>query len=240
MKSSNPIFKIEQTQTIETTNAATYTGISIKTLILIGVTVLSGVFSSMLLKSGNEGLYGVLAAASITALISVFVASFSLRLVAPFTILYAFAEGIVLGVLTTIANMLVPGAGTIAIIAVGLIFVTMYALYSTNVIKVTKTFSKIMIGGLFAILIFSLIGGIFLRDIINQNPALFIGISVFFIIYGALMLALDFNHAQMVVENGLDKRYEWRISLGLMVSLIWIYVEVLRLIIYIASIANKD
>jgi uncharacterized YccA/Bax inhibitor family protein len=61
-----------------------------------------------------------------------------------------------------------------------------------------------------------------------------IGIELFLLIYGAITLGLNFAEAQAVVDRGASKDAEWSVSLGLMVSLIYIYVEVLRLVYYLA------
>jgi uncharacterized YccA/Bax inhibitor family protein len=61
-----------------------------------------------------------------------------------------------------------------------------------------------------------------------------IGIELFLLIYGAITLGLNFAEAQAVVERGASKDAEWSVSLGLMVSVVYIYVEILRLVYYIA------
>ena len=70
---------------------------------------------------------------------------------------------------------------------------------------------------------------------LTNNTGLVILISVIVLIYGALMLAMDFERVKSIVANGFDKRYEWMAALGLMVTLIWIYIEALRLLAIIAS-----
>ena len=62
-------------------------------------------------------------------------------------------------------------------------------------------------------------------------------VSLFIIGYGAFMLAMDFEQVKRVVANGYDKRYEWMTALGLMLTIVWIYVEVIRLL---AIIADRD
>ena len=72
---------------------------------------------------------------------------------------------------------------------------------------------------------------------LTQNTGLMLLVSGFILLYGAFMLAMDFEQVKMVVANGFDKRYEWMAALGLMVTLIWIYIEVLRLL---AILADRD
>jgi uncharacterized YccA/Bax inhibitor family protein len=70
---------------------------------------------------------------------------------------------------------------------------------------------------------------------LTNNTGLVLLISGFVLIYGAFMLAMDFEQVNVIVSNGFDKRYEWMAALGLMVTLIWIYIEVLRLLAILAS-----
>ena len=72
---------------------------------------------------------------------------------------------------------------------------------------------------------------------LENNPALLLLISGLVLLYGACMLILDFEQVKSMVYGGFDKRYEWMASLGLMITIIWIYVEVLRIV---AIFANRD
>jgi uncharacterized YccA/Bax inhibitor family protein len=74
-----------------------------------------------------------------------------------------------------------------------------------------------------------------MNAIFGNSYGLAIGISVFLIIYGALMLTLDFDRAEAIVSSGADKKYEWMVALGLMVTIVWLYIEILRLIMIVAS-----
>ena len=70
-----------------------------------------------------------------------------------------------------------------------------------------------------------------------NNSGLVLLMSAFILLYGAFMLVLDFEQVNVIVANGFDKRYEWTAALGLMVTIVWIYIEVLRLL---AIISNRD
>jgi uncharacterized YccA/Bax inhibitor family protein len=76
---------------------------------------------------------------------------------------------------------------------------------------------------------------------INFNAYLniLIGLEVGLLIYGAITLGLNFAEAQSVVERGASKDAEWSVSLGLMVSIIYIYVEILRLIYYLVLLRDN-
>lgn len=240
MRSSNPVFKsIERDYAYESANQATYRGITIKTLSLLIIAVVTGLFAIMYLPF--EVVYGMMFVASIVALISVIIATRSPRLAMPFGILYSISEGLLLGVLTAVFEMIVPGVAFTAILITLVIFFVMLFLYSSRTIRVTQRFTKIMYVGLFSILLYFIIFGILaffgsaLVLSVMANPVANIIVGVIMIIFGSLMLTIDFDRAEMLVEGGADKRYEWIAAIGLMVTIIWIYIEVLRVVAIIAS-----
>lgn len=238
-QTSNPVFRtLEKNDTYVGERAASYSGISLKMGIMFGLMLLGGALAASLLRNGEiERLMGIIGVASIAGFIAVLISIFSVRFAAPFSMLYAFAQGITVGTLTLIVEGYLPGTGTIAMVATAIIFGVMLLLYSIKAIRVTPKFRIMMFGIIITILIFSIMS-IFiqpLNDLFYGNSVASIVISVFLIIYGAFMLTLDFDRAKTMVEYGADKRTEWQIAVGLLVTIIWIYVEILRLLVMIAS-----
>lgn len=239
-QSSNPVFRsLEKNDAYVGERTASYTGITVKMAIMFGLMLLGGGLAGYLLKNGEiERLIGILSVAGIAAFISVMISIFSVRLAAPFSMLYAFAQGVTVGTLTLIIELAIPGTATIAMIATAVIFGVMLLLYSIKAIRVTPRFRIMMFGVLMSILLFSILS-IFIPPLnalfYGGNSTLSIVLSLGLIIYGAFMLTLDFERAKTMVEYGADKRTEWQISVGLLVTIIWIYVEILRLLVIIAS-----
>jgi uncharacterized YccA/Bax inhibitor family protein len=241
MRSSNPVFTaIERDYTQSGVSEASYTGITTKTLLLFLIAIVSGYVS--LMSFAPETYMTMLFVSMIIAFIAVIVASRSPRLAMPMSIVYAISEGMLLGFITAIANAYAPGAPYLAVIATGSIFFVMLFLYSSRIIRVTSRFRKIMFGTLIAILIFFIMTGLLslFTDVNNlfYDSTFGIGLSIFLIVYGALMLTLDFDRAEAIVSMGADKNYEWMVSIGLMVTIIWIYIEILRLIMILSSRRN--
>ncbi|MGB1097420.1 MAG: Bax inhibitor-1/YccA family membrane protein, partial [Acholeplasmataceae bacterium] len=206
--------------------------------ILLGIAVLTGFYAITSLPA--ETFMSLLVASVIVALIAVLIATFVPSLAMPMSIVYAAAEGVLLAMITLVAHTFVPGAPYAAIIATTAIFFVMLFLYSSRIIRVTTRFRKIMYAVLFGILFFFIGFGIMslfvdMNVIFGNSYELAIGISVFLIIYGALMLTLDFDRAEAIVSRGADKKYEWMVALGLMVTIVWLYIEILRLIMIVAS-----
>jgi uncharacterized YccA/Bax inhibitor family protein len=149
--------------------------------------------------------------------------------------LYALLEGLVLGGLSAIFDFRYPG---IAFQAVGLTFGTLFVLllaYSSGMIKVTQKFRLGVIaatGGImlfyFAEMILSFFHIQFLA--VNGSGPLGIGISLFVVVIASLNLVLDFDFIEQGVAFGAPKYMEWYGAFGIMVTLVWLYLEILRLL----------
>ncbi len=171
----------------------------------------------------------------IVGFILAMVASF-VRKSAPYTVpLYAFAEGAALAGLSCMLDSMFPG---IVVKAVALTFITlasMYLLYVTKIIKVTETFRSTIVTMTVSILIFYVISWI-LALFHVQIPMLYggnllaIGFSVFVCAVAAFNLMLDFDFIEQASNNFFPKEYEWFGAFGLIVTLVWLYVEILNLL----------
>lgn len=148
---------------------------------------------------------------------------------------YAVLEGLALGGLSAIFEMQYPG---IVIQAVTLTFGTLAALllaYTSRLIPVTQNLRLGIVaatGGIALVYLVSMVLGFFnirMPFLYDASP-LSIGISVFIVIIAALNLVLDFDFIERGSEGGLPKYMEWYGAFGLMVTLVWLYLEILRLL----------
>ncbi len=148
---------------------------------------------------------------------------------------YALIQGVVLGGLSATFEKAYPG---IVMQAVGLTFGTMFALlaaYKAGFIKVTERFRSSMIaatGGVFVFYLVSMVLGFFGVNvgIISSNSLLGIGFSLIVVGIAAFNLILDFDFIERATQAGAPKYMEWYAAFGLMVTLIWLYMEILRLL----------
>lgn len=172
----------------------------------------------------------------ITALVTVFKKEW-----APTTTpMYAALQGLVLGGVSVMFNQQYPG---IVIQAIYLTFGTLFALlmaYSSGKIRVTHNFRLGMaaaMGGLFIFYIINFILGLFGAGItsVYGNGIIGIGFSLVVVAIAALNLVLDFDFIEQGVQQGAPKYMEWYGAFGLMVTLIWLYVEILRLLAKLQS-----
>ena len=237
MAKLNPVFSgIRVDEGIET--AATVKGVSMKTVLLLGITVLSAFFSLTIgaeLIYGNMGFY---VAVLLGTIFSGVIGQTSPNAAKICSFIYAACEGALLGLVSFMFDAYISGIVLTAILITFTIFGVMLFLYTTNIIKVTGRMMKVMTSIAISIFIVSVV--ITITSLINpsnvlivalyHNPSLMLIVSLFILIYGALMLAIDFEQVRIIVSNGFDKRYEWMAALGLMVTIVWIYVQVLRIL----------
>ena len=149
--------------------------------------------------------------------------------------IYALLEGMVLGGLSAITEIRYPG---IAIQAVSLTFGTLFVLlilYSSRIIKVTEKFRLGVFaatGGIMVFYLLQMVLGFFGVHFytLNGSGMLSIGISVFICAIAALNLVLDFDFIERGVNYGAPKYMEWYGAFGIMVTLVWLYLEILRLL----------
>jgi len=176
-------------------------------------------------------LLGGLIGGFVVALITIFKPA-----VSPFTApVYAALEGLALGAISAIFEARYPG---IVIQAVALTFGTLFALliaYRSRLIPVTENFKLGIVAATGGIAIFYLVAmalsffGIRIA-FLHEGSALGIGFSLFVIVIAALNLVLDFDFIEKGAEHGAPKFMEWYGAFGLMVTLVWLYLEILRLL----------
>ena len=148
---------------------------------------------------------------------------------------YALCEGLVLGGISALLERSYPG---IAIQAMGLTFgvtAVMLMLYRTGVLRATPKFTVGVVaatGGIFVVYMVDLVLGMFGRHVplLNSSGPLGIGVSAVIVIIAALNLILDFDFVETGVHARAPKYMEWYGALGIMVTLVWMYMEILRLL----------
>jgi uncharacterized YccA/Bax inhibitor family protein len=168
----------------------------------------------------------------LVALVTIFKQSWS-PLTAP---IYALLEGFALGGISAIFEQTYHG---IAIQAVGLTFGTLFVMllaYKTGMIRATQGFKIGVIAATGGIMVFYLISMVLRVFFHFQVPVIYgggpwgIAFSLFVVIIAALNLVLDFDMIETGVNGGAPKYMEWYGAFGLMVTLIWLYLEILRLL----------
>lgn len=204
-----------------------------KTGILLLCVFLSAAWEWNQINSGKVGLPIAIGAIGgfIVGLVTVFKRNWA-PVTAP---IYALLEGTVIGALSAILNARFPG---IAMQAAGLTFGTLFCLliaYSSRVIRVSDKFRLGVVaatGGIALVYLVSMILGFFGRGIpyIHESGPIGIGFSLLVVGIAAMNLVLDFDFIESAASKGSPKYMEWYAGFSLMVTLIWLYIEFLRLL----------
>jgi uncharacterized YccA/Bax inhibitor family protein len=185
----------------------------------------------MAARAVSGWLIGGLIGGLITALVTVFKKTW-----APFTApVYAVLEGLVLGAVSAIAESAYPGIVIQAVVITFGILISLLLAYKSRLIKPTQNFRlgvAAATGGVFFLYLITFLLNMFGIPVgyLHNGSFLAILINVAVIIIAALNLVLDFDFIEQGAEHGAPKYMEWYGAFGLMVTLIWLYIEVLRLL----------
>jgi len=244
MRSGNPALKESTfldlgsgTVVSRADGAMTLNGTINKTGLLLLLAVITAAFAWNQVEITAEGMtgglyvWGGLIGGFILAMVTVFKKQWA-PVTAP---MYALVEGFFLGGISAVFEARYPG---IAFQAVLLTFGTLFALlmaYRSGLIKATENFKLGVVaatGGIALVYLATIVLGFFGIDIpmIHDNGIVGIGFSLFVVVIAALNLVLDFDFIETGVERGAPKYMEWYGAFGLMVTLVWLYIEFLRLL----------
>lgn len=155
------------------------------------------------------------------------------------TSLYAMCEGLVLGAISAIVNKSFPGVASQAALGTFFALFGMFILYKTNIVKCTDKFRMVIYNSTFAIFgiyLLQFILGFFHTQIpqIFSNSLVGIGFSIIVVAIASFNLIIDFDNIEKY-SGRVDKYMEWFFGFSLMVTLIWMYIEILNLLMKFQS-----
>ena len=165
------------------------------------------------------------------------VIAFKKTISVPLIVLYAVLEGVFVGAISSVFERMFPGVVTTAVIATVSTFAGMFLAWKLGIIKVTDKSRRIFGMAIMGYLLFSLanvvasfmgVGGTW--GFGGKNSLLGIGISVLGVGLASYSLAIDFDSVDRAVAARLPEKYSWLLAHGLIVSLVWLYLEILRLL----------
>jgi uncharacterized YccA/Bax inhibitor family protein len=216
----------------------TLQGTVVKTGVLLALAVATASYAWNVTKSGDPQAaigwwIGGALGGVVLALITIFKRDWS-PVTAP---LYALAEGLFLGAISAWYDLAFPQKG-IVLLAVVLTFGTLFSLlaaYATRLIRATENFKLgvcAATGGIALVYLATILLGFFGVRIpyIHESGLIGIGFSLFVVVVAALNLVLDFDFIEKGAEAGAPKFLEWYAAFGLMLTLVWLYVEFLKLL----------
>jgi len=248
---ANPVLSANQWEAVAHARrgegaAMTVAGCMFKTMVLLAILVGTGGVAWQQLETA-ETLFGLqpthaMIGAGLGGLVVVVILRFAPRLAMALGFLYAALEGVFLGVFIHFVDTWAPGEH-LPLMAAGLTGCTLFGmllLYLTRIVKVTPAFAKV-IGGMVMGLVLGLLAlwGLSMffpwagdvRAAIHGHGPVGIAFSVFVVALAAFTLLLDFDFIERGSKQGQPKYMEWLAAVGLLVSLVWLYIEILRLLL---------
>ncbi len=247
---SNYVFNKAHELGYESENVASMKGVAFKTIFLLGITIITGLFSMMMINVSEVMAVGALKIgyfiSPLLTFILTLIMSFNPKSAKILSIPYAMFEGFTIGSLgiILIASLGMAEAGLIlglALLITVAIFMGGAVLYTSGKIRVTSRFRRIMYVLLLGVVITTFV--IFIASIFNQEIYwLFFGtnslsliISIIMIVIASVYTVISLDNANIIVSSGLDKNYEWYASFGIVLNIIWLFYEVVRFLLIIIS-----
>ncbi len=266
MRTSNPalnesVFRVQSTSA---TDVMTLEGTASKTMMLLGIVVLvAGIVWKMvypaIAAAGAEvvqqqgymrGLTVVppncwlfFIGGAIGGLVAAIVTIFKPTLAPISAPVYAAFEGLFLGAFSAIFEFMYPGIVPMAVVITFGTLATLLVAYRFRLVKATENFKLGVVaatGGIALVYLVSFVMSMFGGGglgIIHSTSWMSIGFSAFVVVIAALNLVLDFDFIESGVEHGAPKYMEWYAGFGLLVTLIWLYIEIVRLL---AKLQSRD
>lgn len=239
---SNPVFsdKAFSRADLSVENYMTVQGSVIKTGIFLLVLTLSSTLSYSYLSKNtfilnNSKTLTIMLVSAVFALILGLIITFKPKTASTLGFIYTIIEGCLIGIISFFYEAEFQGIVFEAVAYTVLVLFTALLLYYKRIVKVTEKFKSIaIIAGSSLALLYIIV---FLLNIFNietpwfyDSSPLSIGISTVAVIIASVYLFLDFDFIEMGSERRLDKYMEWYAAFGLMVTIIWLYLEILKLL----------
>ncbi|MFM9034797.1 MAG: Bax inhibitor-1/YccA family protein [Mycobacterium sp.] len=215
-----------------------------KTGITLGVLSVAAVISYFMVSANLALAMPFTLVGSLGVLALVLIATFGRKQDNPAIVLsYAALEGLFLGAISfLLANVTVSGASAGAMIGQAIlgtvgVFFGMLVVYKTGAIRVTPKFSRMLVAALIGALVMmlgNLVIGLFSHGAgpLRDGGPIAIGFSLLMIAIAAFSFLMDFDSADQMIRAGAPEKAAWGIALGLTVTLVWLYLEILRLLSY--------
>ena len=254
MRTSNVVLRKMRNFDYDNQENATMTGVGIKSIILLFICLVSACVSIILFNLLTSVIYFTYAFAIIGTVVFQIIITINPKAAKSLSIPYVICEGLTIGVLCALVEYVLPGEGFA--IAVGALIITLgivlacCILYSHAGIRAKSNFIKffliILLGISIASVFFaltalftSLFAGISLWSIYLSSKFSII-VSVIMVFIAAIYIFITIQNTDEIVNYGMNKEYEWYAGFGLAVSVIWLFLEVLELLLKIVAKSKRD
>lgn len=228
------------------TGRLTYDGVIMKTLVTLAVVVTTFVLQMALFFTGNAAvMQGLMWVGLVGGFVLALVNSFKREPNRGLILAYAAAQGLMVGGFSVVLEYGFNGqySGIIlqALLGTASVFAATLALYAFRIVRVTPKFTRFFFIILIAYTLFGLTNFVLQMTGLNQNMfglysatifgiPLGLGLGLLAVALGAYSLMLDFNNVEIGVQRGVPAKYGWQAAFGITATIIWLYVEILRMI----------
>lgn len=244
MISNNPFFKSKSFKenndvahdavVIDYNQTMTVSGTINKSFLMLVLLIASAAITWMMTFNGQNPIIFTIGGA-IVGFILVIIATFKPQYSGFLAPGYAIFEGLFIGGISAIFEVMYPGIVIQAVSCTFVTFMVCFGLYKYEIVKVTERFKSVVLASTLAIATYYLISWLLsmftsFQPVHHGNSMISIGISAFVIVIAALNLFLDFDQIDKGVQQKMPKYMEWYGAMGLMITLVWLYIEFLRLL----------
>ena len=242
MRASNPVLsRLAEAarDTLSTTargDVMTRAGTAGKAAILLALCVFSASFTWSQVAAGNTAIMmPALLVGGLGGFVMAMIVSFKPN-TAPITApIYAVLEGLLLGAISAMYNVRYAGIPGQAVLLTFAVALGVFTLYRLNILKATEGFRRMIVGATIGIAVFYLVNMVLSMFNVNlgytmSSSPIAIGINLVIAGVAAMNLVLNFDDIDQAVRMGAPKKMEWYGAFGLMVTLVWLYLELLRLL----------
>ncbi|MFN3339593.1 MAG: Bax inhibitor-1/YccA family protein [Dietzia sp.] len=214
-----------------------------KTATTLGLLSIVGVIAFYMISVNPGLLFPLLLIGGIGGLVTVLIATFGRKMdSAPVTLIYGGLQGLFVGAATYLFTADLQGGGVLGAVGAAIlgtigVFVGMLFVYKTGAVRVTPKFTRFLTAAIVGVL-FAALGSILLSFFTGGSNPLYdggpiaIGFCLLCIGLAAFSFLLDFDNADRLVRAGAPSKMAWGVALGLTVTLVWLYIEILRLMSY--------
>ncbi len=207
----------------------------VKTGLLLGVILVTGT-AAWVLDLG----FGIAALAGLAGFALAMVNIFKRQVSPPLVLAYAALQGVFIGAVSHAYNDQYNGIVVQAVLGTAAVFAAVLFGYKSGRLRNTPRFQKVVTFGLLGmvgLVLVNFVVGLFgdgdALGIRGENLPLSILVSLGLIVFGALTFVMDFDQADRMVAAGVDSKESWRVAFGLVVGLVFLYLEILRLLSYL-------
>lgn len=234
---SNPI--LSRTELETNGNPLTINGVIHKTVLLLAICAISalGVYFYGMSTGMSQGtFYAICIGGFVATLITGFIMMFKPASAKALAIPYSVFEGLLVGGLSGAVMFIYPSVPATALCATFITAAGMLALYRSGLISVTDKFRSIVTSATIAIMILYAVTWVLKLAFGTTIPLLFdggiiaIGFSLFVIVIASFNLLLDFDNIEQAAEMGVSEDMEWVLGVGLLMTLVWMFIEFVRLL----------